>query len=70
MNTHYIGHYDYVDKKSGEKIRSNCPTIITTKTYEKFFEVSNKRKKTSKFDKVGKCESTNLSRKKKSLFTY
>ena len=68
MNTHYIGHYDYVDKKSGEKIRSNCPTIITTKTYEKFFEVSNKRKKTSKFDKVGKCESTNLSRKQKRVY--
>ena len=44
-NTHYIGHYDYVDKKTGEKIRSNCPTIITTKTYQKYLEVSKKRQK-------------------------
>ena len=44
-NTHYIGHYDYFDKKTGEKIRSNCSTIITTKTYQKYLEVSKKRQK-------------------------
>ena len=44
-NTNYIGHYDDFDKKTGEKIRSNCSTIITTKAYQKYLEVSKKRQK-------------------------
>ena len=57
-NTHYIGHYDYVDKKSGERIRSNCSSILTASVYKKYLEAAKKRS--------NKRESNNsLSRNKK-----
>ena len=49
-NTHYIGYYNYVDKKSGEEIKCHCTSILNENLYNdvhKILEKRNDRKQAS-----------------------
>ena len=42
-NTHYIGYYNYVDKKSGEEIKCYCPSILDERLYNDVHKILEKR---------------------------
>jgi DNA invertase Pin-like site-specific DNA recombinase len=33
-NSHYVGHWDYKDKRSGEEVRVSCPRILSTQLWQ------------------------------------
>ena len=41
-NTHYVGYYDFTDKKSGETVLCSCPAFIDETVWN---EVQEKRQK-------------------------
>lgn len=42
-NTHYCGYYNYTDKKSGDRIRVECPTLLPADLIKRAIETRKKR---------------------------
>lgn len=42
-NTHYIGYYNFVDKKSGENIKCNCTPILDERLYNDVHKLLEKK---------------------------